>query len=420
MILATRQGDRQQRSVTISSELMAAIRGGGYGSTAGMAINNRTAAGIPAFHAAVTFAGQAVASLTMRVWRGEGPIKERVNGTWQARLFRGSPNPEQSQFTFWETIEASLTARNNAYIWKTKGADGKVEMLWALHPDQVYTPLSTQEYYVTFWPRYPTPYEVEGYGAVKADKSILLHIRGRGGLGEIIAPSPIKVFASALGISLAKQEHEASLYARGASGGLAVIFPKDIKKDQAKEWQEVFDSNQAGPSNTGKTKVVGGGASLQVIGMTQADAQFAESVGLSVLDVSRITNVPAWFLGISDKTSKPMTPEHEQRRWMSHGFGPRLARIESALNADTDLFGMAADYAAFDTAGLIRGDLATEADITIRKVQAGIWLPDEARAMDSLQPYPDGVGQIPQVTPVGGTPNANPIANTNIDGTEEE
>jgi len=417
MILATRHGDRHQRSVTLSSELMAAIRGQGFGSTAGMIVNNRTAPGIPAFHAAVTFAAQSVACLTMGVWRGEGPIKERLNNLWQSRLFRGQPNPDQSAFTFWEIVEASLTARNNAYIWKTKGADGKILMHWALHPDQVTSPRGTHEYYVTFNQGYPTPWEVEGLGTVQVDRSTLLHIRGRGGLGETIAPSPVKLFASALGLSLAKQEHEASLYARGASGGLAVIFPKDVKKDQADEWQEGFDAGHAGPGNTGKTKVVGGGATLQVIGMTQADAQFAQSVDLSVLDVSRITNVPVWFLGISDKTSKPQTPEHEQRRWMYHGFGPRLSRIESAFTSDPDYFPDYRVFPGFDVTGLIRGDLATEADIQVRKVQAGIWLPDEARAMDSLRPYPDGIGQIPQVTPVGGAPNDKPIVNTNIDNT---
>jgi hypothetical protein len=90
---------------------------------------------------------------------------------------------------------------------------------------------------------------------------------------------------------------------------------------------------------------------------------------------------------------------------MYRGLGPRLTRIESAVNADPDIFGAGADYAAFDTADVVRGDLLTEANISIRKVQAGIWLADEARSRDGLEPLEGGVGRIPQVTPVGGAPN---------------
>jgi hypothetical protein len=38
-------------------------------------------------------------------------------------------------------------------------------------------------------------------------------------------------------------------------------------------------------------------------------------------------------------------------------------------------------------------------------VQAGIWLPDEARANDGLNELPGGIGRVVQVTPVGGAPN---------------
>ena len=36
---------------------------------------------------------------------------------------------------------------------------------------------------------------------------------------------------------------------------------------------------------------------------------------------------------------KPITPEHESKRWAAYGLGPRLARIESAFDADPQFFG---------------------------------------------------------------------------------
>jgi hypothetical protein len=43
------------------------------------------------------------------------------------------------------------------------------------------------------------------------------------------------------------------------------------------------------------------------------------------------------------------------------------------------------------------------------QIQAGTLLPDEARADNGRPPLPDGLGQIPQVTPVGGAPNPAPL-----------
>ena len=42
-------------------------------------------------------------------------------------------------------------------------------------------------------------------------------------------------------------------------------------------------------------------------------------------------------------------------------------------------------------------------------MQSGVLLPDEARHELGYEPYPDGIGQIPQITPVGGAPNAIPM-----------
>jgi hypothetical protein len=40
-----------------------------------------------------------------------------------------------------------------------------------------------------------------------------------------------------------------------------------------------------------------------------------------------------------------------------------------------------------------------------QRVQSGILLIDEARHILGYDPLPGGVGQIPQITPVGGAPN---------------
>jgi HK97 family phage portal protein len=273
-------------------------------------------------------------------------------------------------------------------------------------------------YDVAFAEAYPLPPDVSGYGIVTVGRDVVLHIRGRGGIGEIEAPSPIKAFAASLGVALSKVEHELSVFTNGAQGGLVVTFPQNVTREQAERWRDQFESVHAGPTNAGRTKVLGNGASITQIGMTMAEAQFVESVNLSVADIARILNVPAWLLGVGDKTQRPLSPEHEMQRWLYQGLGPRLARIESALNNDSDLFLASPFFAGFDPNDVVRGALITEDTIAHQQIQDGRLLVDEWRLEHGRDPLPGGVGMIPQITPVGGAPNPNLAAVT--EGMQDE
>jgi HK97 family phage portal protein len=391
--------------------LLLARRGIGSGSTGGQAVSKTTVATIPAVHRAWSFAANAVAMLTMGVWKGDGVIPTRVTGSQAARLFTGVPNPRQDWYRFWYTVAKSLEARNSGYVWKTKNAAGQVIALTALHPDQVFPFLyqvtnSELQYPVMFSPYYPTPPGVDTYGVVTVDRETIWHIRGDGGIGEQVPMTPIQTFATSLGIALAKQDYEANLYENGVMGGLAVTFPDNKTREQARDWMAMFDADQAGTGNSGKTKVIGGGATMTQIGMTPKDAQFIESGIASMQDVANITGVPKWVLNIDDKAEKGQSPEQDEARWFHHGLKPRLARICSSLSAEPDIFGPGATaWPMFDTADSIHPDSLTAAEISLGKVQSGQWTPDEARAKDGLPPHANGVGQIPQQTPVGGAPN---------------
>jgi hypothetical protein len=107
----------------------------------------------------------------------------------------------------------------------------------------------------------------------------------------------------------------------------------------------------------------------------------------------------------------PISPEHEARRWVEYGLVPRLERLEASFRRDPAMFGPGASvYPMFDNPDPVRGDRITEDTIRHQKVQRGTLLIDEDRALDGLPPLPGGIGQIPQITPVGGAPNSVPVA----------
>lgn len=367
--------------------------------------------GIPAIARAARMRAEAVASLRLYCWRGEGPTKSRVDSIWQAKLFRGSPNPVQTRFVFWETVEESLSYRGNAFVWKNLDG-GRVVEWWALHPDQVEArPDGTYKVTVTAGYVDPTGKGEGAYTGLGPDT--IMHLRGHGHGGQLLAPSPVEQFRDAVAGPIGRQRHEARMWRRGSALQVAIEFPQGVSKDQADQWRETWRSNYEGTDGE-TTAVIGGGATIKPIGMTATDAAFVDMAQLTVMDASRIMGVPANLLGTSVQQRGTPNLEQDLMTWLRFGLGPELERIESALLADDQLFGTRARlsaqtsgslglYPAFDTEGFVRGDVLTEATILQGFVQAGVLLPNEARRELGYDPHPDG--DVLQITPVGGAPN---------------
>lgn len=382
----------------------------------GITATPQNATAVPAVYAAIRRASQAVAELDLCVWRGRAPMLSKVSNTWQSRFFAGQPNEQQTRYEFFAAIEESRSYRGNAFVWKVKDERGRVLEAYALHPDQV-LPLYFQKgrrYLIAVYPGFVDPVG-EGSGFYEVGEETILHIRGHGDGGRWIAPSPLdrERGGSAIASALGALGHVNSAYDKGLGRKVAISFPQAMNPTKMREWRDEFRAAYEGPQNAGKTVVLADGATISAVGMSLADAQFVESMAFSVEDVARIFDVPPSIIwgggsGGSARAVAPLTPEHELQRWLRYGLGPRLSSIESAFAADPDFFPpSSATFPRFDTQNFVRGDLATESGILVAEVQSGILLPDEARGIKGLPPYPNGQGKIPQITPVGGAPNPN-------------
>lgn len=369
--------------------------------------SERRVAGLPAFGRGVEIKATQMAALDMGVWRGDLPTRTRVVGAWQARLFRGRPNAQQTSFDFVETIGTSLGYRSNAYVvLLSDPASGRVVEAWAMHPDQVEVCHHRGEtrYEVCVDDGYPDP-----FGRGRAEYELLadqvVHVRDYND-GSLVALSRVERYRRSLGAMVARQDHEEKSWRRGARLELAVEFPADLQREKAEAWRRMFDEVHGGIDGH-RVLTLGGGATAKPIGMSMRDAEFVEGARLSVEECARIVGVPASLL---DATTASASLEQELSRWLRFGLQPELERVEAAFNEHPALRmdrerGV---YFAFSTETFVRGDAKTEAEIMHMRVQSGVLLADEARAQLGLDPLPDGLGQIPQVVPVGGTPNPTP------------
>jgi HK97 family phage portal protein len=382
----------EQRDASMSALL--AAQGVHLRGSSGTAVSPREVAGLPAWTQAIRIAAEGIAKHRMRVWRGEDAERRMVRTTWQARLFASQPNEWYSWFQAWEATEASLTARWNAFWLKEHDSLGRVVSVYVVHPDEV------QVRWNRIARRIEYQVQLAGLRSGWLTSRDVLHFRvGAPEPGSLVSPSPVERHRKIWAAALARQTAEAESYEDGSRRTAAVVFPGDVTPEQAEQFRRVYLSG-----SSSKVKVFGGDPRIETIGLSLADQQFIESQAFSIEDVGRILGVPPSLLWAASKEgAKPLTPEHEEDRWVRYGLEPRRMRIEETIRHDPSFFGPGSrDYPGF-LIRRVRGDAITESDMVVHEVQAGIRTPNEGRAELGLPPHPDG--DILQITPVGGAPN---------------
>jgi HK97 family phage portal protein len=357
------------------------------------------AAGIPAVLNAVWTIAETTGSLPLQVWKGQLANKRLQDSSWQWKLLGEDPNGEQSPFNFWFDVAVCVETRGNAYVHKVK-ARGQVVALFLIDPDIVTVRRNDSGVLV---------YRIGGRsGTVEMTRSEVLHVRGPTFKGGDIGMTPLQADA-VVNSSLNAYTHEAAFFKNSASLPFAITVPGDINRDKAARILAVFKDSHAGAYNAGNPPILGAGSDIKPLGLTMADAQYVEGAKLRAEDIARIFRIPRAVINAGERGENI---EQETRRFLTFGMHPRLERIESALASDPDFFAGTDLYPEFCDEDIIQVDAATRASVRHQDVQSGVLLPDEARAEMGRPPLPDGLGMVPQITPVGGAPNPTVAAAT--------
>jgi HK97 family phage portal protein len=406
MILRTRGGlDREQRQSGVWDPETLVIpqpwQAGTWYSSAGEMLSVDKAAGLPAVFSAIRLLAETTGRLPLRVYSGFRADKTTAEGSWQWRLLHDQPNDERSAFDFWQDVAACLEGHGNAFLQKAK-VGGVVQALFLLNPVKVKIRRNERSERV---------YVIQtGSGQqVELGAGEVVHIRGLTLNGGDVGLSPLQLNRETIGTAVARYRTEGNLWRNNAAPPGAIKLPegRKVNRDEARDVVAIWMMHHGG-DQAGVPAVLSGGADWVQYGIPLKDAEYVNAHNFGVEDVARIFNIPAELL--SSGQVRNIT-EESSRRLLNFGLMPRLARIASALRADPDLFpGDSSVYPEFYVEEFVSADALTQAQIRHLKIQDGSMLIDEARAEDGRPPLKDGVGQIPQVTPVGGAPNPAAVA----------
>lgn len=395
MILRTRHGNAEVRAEFGSSAIpMPTQNTLAY---TGRVVTPDEAIGLPAVGAAIRSVAEVIASLPMIVYQRDRDRRERATAAPQYQLLHDAPNADQSPFDFFSDIAACIETTGNAIVQKIKDTRGRVVELLVIDPDYVKISRDKDGQKII-------SVKVSDDTTLKLTSADVIHIRGFTLKGGLVGLSPIQAHRNALGNAMALQEYQGRFWRNDATPGLVIKVPGQLGKQQAAQVLQVWSDTHGGLTNSHRPAILAGGADLDRI--PAMDAEWVETHRLNVLDVARIFRVPPWLLAVENSTLPGGNPEQDSLRFLLYSLGPRLRRIELALRADPDMFGVGSDlFPEFLVDSLLRTDTKERYESYKAARQAGWLSPNEIRALENYPPADQPGANDIQLTPVGGAPN---------------
>ncbi len=379
----------------------------GTRSKAGQNVTVDTALNVTTVLACVRVISEAIASTPFLVFKRtkdretDRDIKVRDTKHPLASILKISPNEKSKEFTAYEMKQFmgySLTLWGNFYAFIIQNGTGRIMGLQPLLPGFMDVQRKNGEIIFTYSPP----------GAVKAmefTRKEIWHIKGLSSDG-IVGLSPISLMRGAIGLAMSAEEYGAKFFENDARPTVALKTPAKLTEDAEaglkKSWDDSYNRTGQGKG----TAILQGSWDIQVIGMPNEDAQFLETRQFQVGDIARAFNVPGVMVGLADKTSTFASAEQFFLSFAIHTMVPWFSMIENSANlhlfseVDRKRF-----FTEFLVASLTRGDIKTRFDAYRVGIESRILNPNEARAMENLNPYVGGdVFENPNITP--GSPDS--------------
>ena len=191
----------------------------------------------------------------------------------------------------------------------------------------------------------------------------------------------------------AAQKYLRKFYSNGGRLSGIIEIDADADKKTRSKVRDAFNEYATGMDNTYKVAVLDRGMKFTSLGVSQADMQFIESRSFSVEEIARFTGIPEFMLQSGKQSYN--SNEQQQLVFVTNALVPHVTMWEQewAYKLYTDAELRNGCYMRFNVSALMRGDDATRSKFYQTMVYSGIYNLDECRALEEMNPMPDGLGQ---------------------------
>ena len=364
--------------------------------SSGANVNADTSLQVSAVYACVKRISESIASLPLMVYRRTESGKEIAKNHWLSPLLHNAPNSFQTSYEWREGLMANINLRGNSYCQKVMTGGGKIKELLPLNPANM--EIRSENGQIV----YAYTHEDRKLEILPAEK--VWHVKNmpisssynsyapEGMLGV----SPISIARETIGIAMAANEYGGRYFSNNASVGMALKFPAGVKLgENAKNFLKESLAEYGKLENKFKSIILEDGGDLSRIGMSNEDSQFLESRQFQIEEIARIFGVPAILIGHPNNTMTYASAEQLMLAFAVYTIRPWAVRLEQSMNRYLLPEREQGEYfCEFVLDGLLRADTKSRYDAYAVARQWGWMNVDEIRALENLNPLPDGKGKI--------------------------
>lgn len=383
--------------ITTSQELEEALRTGQV-SASGSQVNASSAMRVGAVYACVRLISGAAATLPLHVKRRKDErTREDASDTKIWATLRRKPNRWQTPSQFRRMMQAHVLLRGNAYAMIVRSVTGDVLALIPLHPDRVETRQRDDQFLEYVYTR-------KDGGRVTLKQDEVFHLVGLT-LDGVNGVSVITYARESIGLSLAMENHGATMFKNGARVSMVLKHPEKLGQEGRNNLKASLDEYRSGGESEGKVLILEEGMETTRLALTAEDAQWIESRKFSRTDIAMFFGVPPHMIGDTEKSTSWGTGiEQQSIGFVAYTLEDHLTMWEEAINRD--LLPEGSDlYARFNRAALVKGDIKARWEAYVKGLQWGVYSPNEIRALEDQNPRADGDIYYPPPNTAGASPN---------------
>lgn len=359
------------------SNIVDLFMGGDHRTSAGVAVSEVKALGIPAVWRSVQLIAS-ISSLPFHPYRANDSGGRELVRTGTAAQLLDNPHPDMTPLELWETVICHAALWGNAYLRILRNQLGMPRELWPIHPSRVKVGRSSETGVKL--------YSIDGSQDALTDREIL-HIPGFGYDG-VCGVSPIRAARQGLGLALAAEEYGAKFFGSGSLATGILQTEQRLTQTQADALHSRWKAKRSGLNSAHEVIVLDSGAKFEQLSIPPEDAQFLQTRSFQVAEIARMFGIPPHMLQDTEKSTSWGTGiEQQSIGFVVYTLRPWISRIEQRV---TRILKPEPVYAKFSVEGLLRGDSKSRADFYRRMWEIGAYSTNEIRALEDLPPVPGG------------------------------
>jgi HK97 family phage portal protein len=350
-------------------------------SAAGVAVDEYSIIGLPAFYRATQILGGVIASIPFDIIEKQDDGFVRIAKDHpNYKVISREPSELYTSHTFFKTMVLHYLSHGAFYASINRNSiTTRINSFTILNPTKMEMSYNSRNELVFK--------NKENNKTYRSDNIIYIPNLAWDGVKALLVPD---IHRDNFGLALANRNYGANFYKNGAHLNGVLKHPGRLTNEAYDRLKGSFNRAFGGSQNAGGTAILEEGMDFQKVGLNPADAAFNETKKATISDIARITGVPGDLLEDMYKATFG-NMEQLSQMFVNYTIMPLCETIESEFNRKIFFEAEKYNYCTrFNLDGLLRGDITARSSYytTMRNVLA--MSPNEIRIKENMNPYPGG------------------------------